>query len=387
MPFSKLYIENKMAKYDFLIVGAGFFGATCARKLTDAGFKCLIVEKENTVGGLAATEEKDGIMIHKYGEHVLHTDDDVTWNFLSQYDTIINVNKYVKCFNGNKYYSFPLNMNLFNEVYGTIYPKDARELIKKDISEYGVEYKRNLEEEGIYKAGFKPYMLTMKGYYEKLFQEEAKNLSIAEIRDLNTQFNYSSGYYQEYYVGVPLNGYSTMIENIIGNDIDILLGKDYITLKDRFNKLADYVICTCPIDKFCSYIYGPLPWRTLKYELKDFTNEGENFLGIGTVRIVDPNNALIEMIEHKSIVPTEAEKNYISYVTVDKWNADKIGMFAVNSEESEALLDKYIAFVNENFPNIIFGGRQGLYRNISICESVKLASDLCNDIITTMHSS
>lgn len=374
-----------MAKYDFLIVGAGFFGATCARKLTDAGFKCLVIEKEPIVGGLAATEEKDGIMIHKYGEHVLYTDDDIVWNFLSKYDTILPINKYVKCFNLNKYYSFPLTMNLFNEVYGTIYPKDAKKQIENDIKEYGVEYRRNLEEDGIYKGGFKPYILTMKGYYEKLFGLEAKDLSIANTTELKTRYDYSSGYYSEYNVGIPSSGYTKMLENIIGDDIDILLNKDYITFRERFNKLANYVICTCPIDKFCNYIYGPLPWVSINYELKDYSGN-DNFLGVGTVRVSDTNNGLLEMIEHKSIVPTESDKNYVSFATVDKWNPDKKCMYAINNDNSEALLDKYITFVNENFPNVIFGGRQGIYRNLSICESVKLALDLCNDIITTMHS-
>ena len=129
-----------MAKYDFLIVGAGFFGAVCARKLTDAGFRCLIIEKENTVGGLSRDEIKDNILIHKSGEHVLYTDDSDIWDFLNKYGKINNINKYIKCLNQSRYYSFPLNMNLFSEVYNKIYPKDVDNIINFDIKNYGCEY-------------------------------------------------------------------------------------------------------------------------------------------------------------------------------------------------------------------------------------------------------
>ena len=369
-----------MAKYDFLIVGAGFFGITCARKLTDAGFKCLIVEKEKTVGGLSATELKDNILIHKYGEHVLHTDDEEVWNYINQYCFINPINKYMKCLYQDRYYSFPLTMNLFSEVYGKIYPNDIRKIINLDIKNYGVEYQRNFEEDGIYKAGFKPYMLTIKGYYEKLYGQEAKNLSIAVSRDLETRYDYTTGYYTEKYIGIPSKGYTNLLENIIGDDIDIILNKDFLKSKNSFLKLADYIIYTGPIDRFCDYIYGPLQWKNLKFELKDFTKSGDYFLGIGNIRVSDPNNALLEMIEHKSIIPTNSDKNYLTYVSIDKWKLNDTGYFCINNEESEALLDRYIEFVQKEFPNIIFGGRQGLYRNLSMCESIRLALDLCNDI-------
>lgn len=370
-----------MAKYDFLIVGAGFFGAVCARKLTDAGFKCLIIEKESIVGGLSATEEKNNIMIHKYGEHVLYTDEDDIWTFLNQYCKINPVNKYIKCLNQNRYYSFPLNMNLFSEVYNKIYPKDVENFIGLDIKNYGCEYQRNFEEDAIYKAGFKPYMLTMKGYYEKLYGDEAKNLSTAVSRDLNRYSDYRNGYYSNKYYGIPEEGYTKLIENIIGDDIDILLNKDFLKTKQSFLKLADYIIYTGPIDRFCDYIYGPLTWRKLNFELKDYSKQGDNFLGIGNVRVSDPNNSLIEMVEHKSIVPTNSSNNYITYITAGIWKPNDTGHFCVNNENTEALLDKYIELVRTDYPNIIFGGRQGLYRNLSICETIRLAFDLSNDII------
>lgn len=373
-----------MTKYDFLIIGAGFFGVTCARILTDAGYKCLIIEKESKVGGLAATTEVDGIMCHDYGHHVLHTDDAEVWMFLLKYGTIVPTNKYVKVQNGNKYYSFPLNMNLFSEVYDTIYPRDAKKLIEKDINDYGVSNRRNLEEESVYLAGFKAYMLTMKPYYEKLYGKETKDLSVGVVRELETVYKYVPGYYQDKYTGIPAEGYTKMLENMLGDDIDIMFNKDFITNRDKYSKLADIIIVTCPIDKFNNYIYGSLPWVTLDIE----TRKNNDSLGVGTVRIATPGNLTLEMCEHDSFMPgLTTDVHYVSYLTPSKWNPDKKCMFAINDNTSEELLDKYFSFVNENFDNVVFGGRQGMYRNISMCESVRLAMDLCNDILAARTTS
>jgi len=373
-----------MARYDFLIIGAGFFGVTCARLLTDAGFKCLIIEKESKVGGLASTTEVDGIMCHDYGQHVLHTDDAEVWMFLLKYGTIVPTNKYVKVQNGNKYYSFPLTMDLFKEVYDTVYPKDAKKLIEHDQNDYGVSNRRNLEEESVYLAGFKAYMLTMKPYYEKLYGKEAKDISASAIRELDTVYKYTSGYYQDKYTGIPAEGYTKMLENMLGDDIDIMFNKDFILNRDKYSKLADIIIATCPIDRYNNYIYGSLPWVTLDVD----TRKSQESLGVGTVRTVTPGSLTIEMCEHDSFLPgMMADTHYISYITPSKWTPEKKCMFAANDYESEELFEKYISFVNENFDNIVFGGRQGMYRNISMCESVRFAMDLCNDIISARTAS
>lgn len=385
MPFSKI-ISIDMAKYDFLIIGAGVFGITVARKLTDAGARCLIVEKEPSVGGMCATEEKDGIMIHKYGEHILHTDDDEVWDFILKYCTINHVNKYMKCMNKNRYYSFPLTMNLFSEVYDKIYPKDMKSLIAADVKNYGVEYQRNFEEDMIYKCGYKAYSEAVRGYYEKLYGDECKNLSTACGRDIDTRYDYSDGYYTEMHVGVPVEGYTKFLENMLGDDIDIMFNKDFIKSRESLMKLCSFAIYTGPVDRLCGYVYGPLQWRKLDFEMKDFSSEGEHFLGIGTVRVSDPDNGLLEMTEHKSIVDTASDSNYVTFIKPGIWHQDDTGHFCVNNEESEALLDRYIAMFREEFPNVICGGRQGIYRNITICESIRLAMDLAEQIISGLRT-
>ena len=380
-----------MIKYDFLIIGAGFFGATCARLLTNNGYKCLIIEKENHVGGLAATQTINDIDIHMYGGHVIHTDDQDVWEFLQGYGNIVDYKLNIKSQYNNEYFQLPLNMNLLNKIYKVNYPKEGLEKIEEDRKNYGVMYRRNLEEEFIYQIGFKPYMFTLKNYYEKMFGLECKNLSIAYTRDIRCDLTYDTNYYSNKFCGVPIEGYTKMVENIIGDDIDIMLNQDFIKNKDKFLKLGAIIISSIPIDRFCNYVYGPLDWGTMKYELKDFSKETSNKFGAPIIRINDKDNIMLEMIEHKWLNPQKDTEEfnthtYVSYVFPDTWTPDKECLFAINSEDSEKLLNKYIDFVNENYPNLIFGGRQGLYRNLSIADTVRLAIDLVNDIINANSS-
>lgn len=376
-----------MSKYNFLIVGAGFFGATCARLLTDAGYSCLIIEKEDHVGGLCSTTIKNNIVCHDYSSHIFHTDDKSLWDFMNKYSEMIPINYTVKVMNNNTLYSLPINMNLFYELYKEFYPKEAKKIIDNDIKYYGVEYKRNLEEELIADAGFKAYQNVFKGYYEKLYGEECKNIPNIAIRNIRKDYTYNTSYFKEKYVGVPKEGYTKLIENIIGDDIDIIFKVDFLKAKEKYMKLADIIICTCPIDRFCNYIYGPLMWKTLKFSLK--TGESSNIFGIQTLRVNNTDNLTIQFDEFKWLLPNENNKEVKSYYLetfYDKWDPDKKEMFCLNSDENDKIMDKYITFINENFNNVIFGGHLGMFRNFFIDETIKLAQELSEEIIKNMKS-
>ena len=381
-----------MEKYDFIIVGAGFFGATCARLLTDNGFKCLIIEKEKYVGGLAASYELNGIEIHRYGAHVIHTDDFEVWDFLSRYCRMFDYKLNVKVQSKNEYYQLPLNLNIINKTNKINTPKEAIKQIEDDRKDYGVVYRRNLEEELVYRIGFKPYMMALKGYYEKMFGIECKHLSTAYLRDVRNDMTYNTNYYSNLLCGIPDCGYTKLVENIIGDDIDIMFGVDFIKNKDKFINPDSIIISSTPIDKFCNYVYGPLDWATLDFELKDMSKETNNFIGMPVLRINDPDNMMVELIEHKWLnIPKNGDgfnnHTYVSYVFHGEWTPEKECMFAINSDKSEDVLNRYIEFVNKTYPNVIFGGRQGLYRNISIADTIRLAMDLINDILEAKRSS
>ena len=374
-----------MNKYNFLIIGAGFFGAVCARLLTDAGYRCLIIEKENHVGGLCSTTIKDGIVLHDYSSHIFHTDDKNLWDFMNKYGEMERINYNVKMMNHNEYYSLPINMNLFYELYHEFYPEYVKKIIDNEIKYYGVEYKRNLEEELISIGGFKLYQNILKGYYEKLYGEECKKLPKSCSREIRNDYTYNTSYFKEKYVGVPKEGYTKLIENMIGDDIDIIFNVDFLKAKEKYMKLADIIICTCPIDKFCNYIYGALPWKTLKFSEKISTSS--NMFGIPTIKISDPDNLTIQIDEFKWLKDGEEnDKSYYLETFYDKWDPDKKEMFCLNSEESEQIMDKYVSFINENFNNIIFGGHLGMFRNFFIDETIKLAQELSGEIIKNMKS-
>ena len=375
-----------MAKYDFLIVGAGFFGATCARLLTDLGYKCLIIEKEKTVGGLCSDYFKDDINIHNYSAHVFHTSNEDVWSFINKYAKLNIINYPVKTLNENKYFDAQANMNFFNSIYGYKNPAEAQSYINKDIIDYGCEYRRNLEEEAISKGGFKYYINSIKGYYEKIYNDSCKNLSTAYIKNILNDFTFNTNYFSDKYIAIPEEGYTKTIENIIGDDIDILLNTDFLKNREKFIQMAELVICTCPIDKFCNYIYGALPWRSATFELKDFSKETNNFSGIGTIKVTDPNNGLLQIDEFKWLTPYKNSEEfnthtYLMYTYPQDWNPDRPCIFSTNNDRSDDLLIKYVNFVSENFSNVVFGGRLGLFRNISISETIYLAMSMVNDII------
>ena len=374
-----------MAKYDFLIVGAGLFGATCARLLTDKGYKCLIIEKRAIVGGNCATERKNDIDIHLYGPHVFHTDDEEVWNFVNKYSKFIDYKHEVLSYSDGKLYHLPINMNTFNEILGTNSPMEAVKKVNDEISRFNVEISTNLEELAINSCGFSVYNKLIKPYSEKLWGVECTKINPMTLAKFPIRFIYDNSYFNEKYQGIPEDGYTKLVENIIGEDIDILLKTDYLQGREKYDKLASYVIFCGPIDKFCNYIYGPLKWRSLRFEFSDESNRGNNIYGTPVINIPDSNDDMIRITEHKWFtkdrVNTSDDFNshtYISYEYPENWTPEKECFYPINDGESENILDKYISFTKENFPNFVFGGRQGTYRALSMDETIRLALNLCN---------
>jgi len=373
-----------MAKYDFLIVGAGLFGAICARLLNDKGYKVLIIEKDSIVGGLAKTKVIDDVVLYLNGKHIFYTDDKVVWDFVNQYSEFIDYSNYSEMIQKDgKLYRYPIDLNTISGFSGEIYPEKIRKSINKDIKTYGSQYNSNLEERAISEYGFESYDKILKPYLEKFWGRECVKLSPYIIEDNKNRYRYNDRYYNYKYVGIPKEGYTKLVENIIGDDIDIMLNTDYFEYRDSLSKNCTYTIFTGPIDRFCKYIYGPLDWNCLKFELKEEKDSKSNIFGTPVLNIADKDNALLQLIEHKAFIQEdkEIEKNYITYVYPDKWDVDKECMFSINNDQTEEILDKYIEFMKNNFENIIFGGRQGMYRNISMAQSVRCAIDLCNEII------
>lgn len=376
-----------MPKYDFLIVGAGLFGATCARLLTDKGYKCLIIEKKSYVGGLAATRREFDIDVHLYGPHVFHTNDTEVWEFVNKYAQFNDYKHTIMALSNNKMYHFPVNMNTFYEIHNVKTPKEAKDIVEKDKIKYNVSKPVNLEEQAITTCGYNIYDKLIKGYSEKLWGLDAKEINLTVFKDIPIRYTYNNLYYDDVYQGVPVNGYTKLVEDIIGEDIDIMLNTDYLDKRDKLDKLATYVIVSGSIDRFCNYVYGPLKWRSLDIRIQNDTLSGSNLIGTSVLNICDKDNPILQIVENKWFTP---EREYlsddfknntiISYISAVDWTPDKEPMYPVNTVESEEILDKYIEFTKENFPNFVFGGRSGIYRPMNMSQTIRMALDLCSSL-------
>lgn len=375
-----------MAKYDFLIVGAGLFGATCARLLTDKGYKCLVMDRHEKVGGFAATEKYKNIDIHLYGPHVFHTDSDVVWNFVTKYGKFNRYTHQPLAMSGDKLYHLPINMNTMYELFGTQFPSEAYKKIKKETANYHIEKPENLEEQGINNYGFTIFNKLIKGYTEKLWGKPCGELNTDILSNLLLTYTWNNNYYDTKYQGVPEEGYTKLVENILGDDVDVLLKKDFLSDRDVYMNLGQIIIYSGPIDEFCNYIYGPLEWRTLKFEIKDESASTNNMLGTSVINLTDKENNMLQMVEHKWFTPerindeTFANNTVVSYVYPDKWDPDKEGLYPVNNIKSEDLYLKYKHFTENNFPNVLFGGRSGIYRPLSMDQTIEIAIGLCNEL-------
>ena len=372
-----------MEKYDFIIVGAGLFGCTCARLLTDSGFKCLVIEKNDYVGGLCNTSVINDVVIHNTSAHIFRTDDKNVWDFVNKYDEFIYpATMSISCMNNNKLYHFPFDlstMSLTNNIYT---PKNCLKQIKEDTKIYSSQNCSNLEEKCISEYGFEIYNKCIKGYTEKVYGRECKLLSPFLYEKYPMNYGYLSRISTQKYIGVPRNGYTKLCENILGDDIDIILKKEFINDYENISKLGKYIIYSGPIDKFCKYIYGVLDWCTLKFSIKKENLEGISKYGSSLIYFNDKDNLLVSITENQLLQDNfNNDFTYITYGYEDTWNINKECMFCINNDQTEEILDKYIEFTKENFSNMIFGGRCGLYRNLSMDETIGIAFEICNSII------
>lgn len=372
-------------KYDFVIVGAGLFGASCARLLTDKGFKCLVIERNKTVGGMCATTRLNDIDVHLYGPHVLYTNNDAVWEFVNKYATFKDPNYSVLAMVGKKIYNLPINMNTFYKLYDVHFPVEVYEQIQNELEKYNLQHASNYEEQMIINAGYTAYMELIKPYTEKLWGIEAKLMPVEHSETLPVRYTYDNRYFPATYQGVPDEGYTTMIENILGDDIDILLGKDFLNDKDKYMQLGKMVIYSGPVDEFCSYIYGKLDWRTLNIKTSDESETSNNMFGSPVITVPDKNNNLLKIVEHKWLTPWRdtdkfKDSTVISYVYMDEWDPDKYAMYPVVTYDSLQKYNKYKEFLQNKYPNVLFGGRAGVYRPLNMSQTIELAMGLAEQI-------
>lgn len=343
--------------YDYVIVGGGLFGGVFAYHAIKAGNKCLIVEKRSHLGGNIYCENKADIHVHKYGAHIFHTADKEVWEFVN---SLAEFNRYTNCplanFKG-EVYNMPFNMNTFNRIWGIRTPAEAREIIERQRQEINRE-PSNLEEQAIRLVGRDIYEKLIKGYTEKQWGRECKDLPAFIIRRLPVRYTYDNNYFNDPYQGIPIGGYNVIIDKLF-KGCDVLLEADYNSDQEYYNQLGDQVLYTGTLDSFYDYCYGYLEYRSLKFETEIL--DEENFQGVAVVNYTDKETPYTRIIEHKHFEFGNQLKTVITREYPSDWKPGTEPYYPVNDDRNQKLYARY-ASLAEKEKKVFFGGRLAEYK-------------------------
>ena len=344
--------------YDYLIVGSGLFGAVFANEAKKKGKKCLVVEKRLHIAGNIYTEEVEGIQVHRYGAHIFHTSNKMVWDYMRQFAEFNRYTNSPVAYYKGEIYNMPFNMNTFYKMWGTITPDEAREKIAEQIRESGIKTPTNLEEQAISLVGRDIYEKLVKGYTEKQWGRRATELPPEIIKRLPVRFTYDNNYFNDAYQGIPIGGYTQIIEKML-EGVEVLLNTDYLEEKDKFDQMAEKVVYTGPVDAYFDYKYGDLEYRAVRFETEVL--ETENYQGNAVVNYTEYEVPYTRIIEHKHFEYGTQAKTVISREYPVTWHKGEEPYYPVNNEKNNLLYQKYEEdALNEK--KVIFGGRLGRYK-------------------------
>ena len=347
-----------MKKYDYLIVGAGLYGSIFAYEMNKKGKKCLVIDKRNHIGGNIYTEEIEGINVHKYGAHIFHTSDKKIWNYINQFAEFNNyINSPIANYKG-EIYNLPFNMNTFNKLWGVKTPREAQEKIEEQKKEYGIVKPKNLEEQAISLIGKDIYEKLIKGYTEKQWGRDAKDLPNFIIKRLPVRFTYDNNYFNDRYQGIPIGGYTKIIEKML-EGIEVRLNSNFFDKKEEYESIADKIVFTGMIDEYYNYCFGKLEYRSLRFET-EVLNE-ENHQGNAVVNFTEREITYTRIIEHKHFEYGQQEKTVITKEYPSEWKEGDEPYYPVNNKRNNELYLKYKELAAKE-KKVIFGGRLGEYR-------------------------
>lgn len=363
-----------MRKYDYLIVGAGLFGAIFAERARAAGKKVLVIDKRDHVAGNIYTESVAGINVHKYGAHIFHTNDKAVWEYITRFAEFNRyTNSPVANYNG-ELYSLPFNMYTFNKMWGVITPDEAKAKIAEQRAAAGITEPKNLEEQAISLVGTDIYEKLVKCYTEKQWGRPCSELPAFIIRRLPVRFTFDNNYFNALYQGIPIGGYTAMVERIL-EGVEVRLGVDYLENKEELDALCDKVVYTGPIDAYFGYCYGPLGYRSVRFETELL--DTDNYQGNAVVNYTDGETPYTRIIEHKHFEFGTHSKTVISKEFSQEWHPGIEPYYPINDAENSALYEKYRTLA-ERESRVIFGGRLGEYRYYDM-DAVIASALLCSE--------
>ncbi len=359
--------------YDWLIVGAGLYGAVFAREMKERGKRVLVVEKRDRMGGNIFTENVGGIQVHRYGAHIFHTSDREVWDYVNRFAEFNRFTNEPLARYGEELYHLPFNMNTFHEMWGVKTPAEAREVIARQRAEITGE-PRNLEEQAISLVGRDIYEKLVKGYTEKQWGRDCADLPAFIIRRLPVRFVYNNNYFNDTWQGIPLGGYTAMVERML-EGIEVRTGVDYLSEKEALRPLAENVLYTGPLDAYFDYRFGPLAWRSLRFETEDLPVE--DMQGNAVINYTAREVPYTRVIEHRHFEPENKAGAGHTVVTREypaDWRVGDEPYYPVNDEKNSALLEKYRALAAQE-RGVLFGGRLGQYQYLDMDDTVRAALD------------
>lgn len=355
--------------FDYLIVGAGLFGSTFAYEAKKRGKTCLVIDKRDHIAGNIYTKNIEGINVHIYGAHIFHTNSKEIWNYINQF---ANFNRYTNspvALYKDELYNLPFNMNTFNKLWGVITPAEAKEKIKEQKNNANITNPSNLEEQAISLVGTDIYEKLIKGYTEKQWGRDCKDLPAFIINRLPVRYTYDNNYFNDKYQGIPEGGYTQIIEKML-DGIEVRLNVDYFKEKDVLDKLAKKVIFTGMIDEYFDYEHGILEYRSLKFETERF--EMDNYQGNAVVNYTEKEIPYTRVIEHKHFEFGHQKHTIVTKEYSSEWKKGDEAYYPINDSKNTELYKKYKEQSKE-FQNVIFGGRLGKYKYFDMHQVIAAA--------------
>ena len=360
-------------KYDYLVVGAGLYGAVFAYEAKKKGKTCLVIDKRDHIAGNIYCENVSGINVHKYGAHIFHTSDKKIWEYVNQFAEFNNyINSPVARYK-NELYNLPFNMNTFSKMWNIATPQEAKDIIASQIADLNITEPKNLEEQALSLVGKDVYEKLIKGYTEKQWGRDCKDLPSFIIKRLPLRFIYDNNYFNDRYQGIPIGGYTKIVEKML-DGIEVRLNTNYLDNREEFDAMADKIVYTGMIDQFYDYKLGVLEYRSVRFETEELSME--NYQGNAVVNYTEREVPYTRIIEHKHFEFGKQPTTIISREYSSEWKKGDEPYYPVNNDKNNALYQQYKELADKEH-KVIFGGRLGGYKYYDMDKVIAAALEMC----------
>ena len=361
--------EVLIGMYDYLIVGSGLYGAVFAYEMKKKGKKCLVIDKRSHIGGNIYCEKIEDINVHKYGAHIFHTSNKKIWEYINQFAEFNNyINSPIARYK-DELYNLPFNMNTFSKMWGIVTPQEAKDIIQSQIADLNITNPENLEEQALSLVGRDVYEKLIKGYTEKQWGRDCKELPAFIIKRLPLRFTYDNNYFNDRYQGIPIGGYTRIIEKML-EGTEVLLNTDYKEFAAKNGNVSNRVLYTGMIDEYFDYQLGVLEYRSVRFEQERY--EMDNYQGNAVVNYTDREVPYTRIIEHKHFEFGKQPVTIISKEYSSEWHKGDEPYYPVNNEKNDSLYERYCQLA-ESEKNVIFGGRLGSYKYYDMDKVIEAA--------------